>query len=216
MRPPIAGPITRERFICTEVSATAPVRSSRGRGSEGSRSARARPARSRFRWRRRSGRSRRCEGCDVHATSASASDSTPCRICKLTSNRRRSTRSASRPPIIDKNNSGPSWPKNSRPTKNPLWVSLQRVLAEDDVLHPRADVGRERPDVHDAKIAVPERGRSRTPLVRDVAVDEGVFDVLELGAPRRRQHARAPYRRRARRPDAIRRRLSVRRPAPCR
>ncbi len=30
MSAPIAGPMTRERFICTEISATAPVRSSRG------------------------------------------------------------------------------------------------------------------------------------------------------------------------------------------
>src|SRR5205823_14751029 len=32
-------------------------------------------------------------------------------------------------------------------------------------------------------------------LIRDITVDEGILDVLELGAPRRRQHRGAPYRR---------------------
>ena len=55
---------------------------------------------------------------------------------------------------------------------------LERVRAEHDVLHPRADVGRERAEVDDAEVAVPERGLRGAALPRDVAVDERVLELL--------------------------------------
>ena len=57
-------------------------------------------------------------------------------------------------------------------------VSFERVRAEHDVLHPRADVRRERAEVDDAEVAVPERGLRGAPLERDVAVDERVLELL--------------------------------------
>ncbi len=60
---------------------------------------------------------------------------------------------------------------------------LQRVRTQQHVLHPRADVRRERPDVDDAEVAVAQRRGRGSPLIGDVAVDEGVLDILEPGPP---------------------------------
>jgi hypothetical protein len=71
-----------------------------------------------------------------------------------------------------------------------LVRELQRVRTEDDVLHPRADVRRERADVHDAKVTVAQGGLRGAALVRDVAVDEGILDVLVVGLLAPRRHRR--------------------------
>ena len=55
---------------------------------------------------------------------------------------------------------------------------LVRIRTEHHVLHPRADVRRERAEVDDAEVAVPQRGLRGTPLEGDVAVDQRVFDLL--------------------------------------
>ena len=53
---------------------------------------------------------------------------------------------------------------------------------EDDVLHPRADVGCQRPRPEDAKVAVAQRGPRGAGLERDVGVDDGVGALLRSAA----------------------------------
>ena len=164
MSAPIAGPMTRDRFIWTDVSETAPVRSSRGTSvgrialSPGAPSALAMPIANTITTMRTR------DGCDCHATNANPNDSAPWSTCMLTSSRRRSTRSARSPPIIDRKSNGPSCPKYNRPDVEPAVRERQPVRTEDDVLHPRADVRRERAAVDDAEVAVAQRRRGRSPL----------------------------------------------------
>ena len=56
---------------------------------------------------------------------------------------------------------------------------LQRVGAEQHVLHPGADVRRERSAPHDAEVAVTQRGLGRPGGERPVAVDERVGGLLD-------------------------------------
>src|SRR5581483_7417286 len=51
---------------------------------------------------------------------------------------------------------------------------------QGDVLHPRADVGGERPRPHEAEAAVSQRGPGRPGPVRDIATEDGVLGLLEL------------------------------------
>ena len=209
MSAPITGPMTRERFICTDVSETAPVRSSRGTRvgrialRPGAPSALAMPIAN------TSTAISTCEGCDATRRRASPNDSAPCSTCMLDEQAAPVDAVGEQTADHRQEQQRAELAEVQQPDVEAAVRQLQRVLTEDDVLHPRADVRRERPDVDDAKVAVAQRGGGGTPLVRDIAVDEGVLDVLELGAPRRLHHASHPTD--GRRPStAVSRRASCR------
>jgi hypothetical protein len=100
--------MTRDRFICTDINATAPGRSSLGTSvgrialRPGAPIALAMPIAN------TSTAIVTRDGSTANATAASPNDNNPCATCALTRKRRRSTASASRPPHRERNRSGPS------------------------------------------------------------------------------------------------------------
>ena len=56
-------------------------------------------------------------GSSMSASAANANENAIITNCAVTSSRRRSRMSASSPPVVDRNNRGPSWAKKMRPTK---------------------------------------------------------------------------------------------------
>ena len=120
------------------------------------------------------------DGCDSTARSPPGrTRSRAARAARSTSRRRRSTTSASSPPSVERNSKRAELREVQQADVEPASaVSFKRVRTEHDVLHPRADVRRERAEVDDAEVAVPERGLRGAPLERDVAVDERVLELL--------------------------------------
>ena len=113
------------------------------------------------------------------ATHASARDSRPWSTDTVTRSRRRSKASASSPPTSENSSSGPSWANSSTPTKRRRLGEVVGERAEDDVLHPAADVRQERADEHPPEHAVAQRGAGRAGADGAVAVLQRVDGVLD-------------------------------------
>jgi hypothetical protein len=117
--------MTRDRFICTDCSAIAPCRSSRGTSvgrialRPGAPSAFAtpmantRPTSATF------------GGSSMSTSAARPNDSTIWANCTMTSSRRRSSTSANRPPVVERNSNGPSCAKKTMPTNDGEPVSFR-------------------------------------------------------------------------------------------
>ena len=112
----MAGPMTRDAFIWTDWSETAPDRS--GRGTSVGRTAESAGALSAFATPMASTQATIAtrEGSAAAARPASTNESTSCTSCIATRRRLRSTMSASAPPRVARKRSGPSWAKKSKPT----------------------------------------------------------------------------------------------------
>ena len=172
------GPITRERFICTDASATAPGRSSRGTSvgriafSPGAPSAFAMPIANtdaddqhlRRIARQRDAREPERE----HELRELGADEEPAAVDDVGEQPAERREEQQRPELREEHEAD----------EGRRAGELQRVGAEHDVLHPRADVGREHAEVDDAEVAMPERGLRGAALERDVAVYERVLELL--------------------------------------
>ena len=187
MTAPISGPITRERFICTDASATAPGRSSRGTSvgrialSPGAPSAFEMPTAKTHsamsasdglvgdRHEREQKREAELRELHAHEEPAPVDD-----VGEQPTERREEQQR-------------PELREEQQTDVGRRTGQLVGVGAEHHVLHPRADVRREGAEVDDAEVAVPQRGLRGAPLERDVAVDQRVLDLLARG-----HRARAP------------------------
>ena len=115
-RPPMAGPMTRDRFICTDCSDTAPGRSRRGTSvgrtavNAGALRALPIPMASTLK------KTRAVEGWDRDAAQARTSENTNCSTWQPISSFFRSMTSAKAPPTMESRNSGPSWANPSSAT----------------------------------------------------------------------------------------------------
>ena len=95
--------------------------------------------------------------------------------------RLRSTLSASRPPTMGRTRVGPELGEDDDADERARVREVVGVGAEDDVLHPGADVRGEGAQEDDAERPVPERrpGRAAAGRDRTVAVDDRVLDLLD-------------------------------------
>ena len=127
----------------------------------------ARPARPSTAGRRRSRRA------------ASTTEKSACSTVRMISSFLRSKVSASMPPTIENRSSGPSWANMISADEDAgLSVRLVGERAEDDVLHPGADVRRERAEVDGAEVRWENAARAVPGVNGAVALEQGVLGVL--------------------------------------
>ena len=125
------------------------------------------------------------EGWGEAATSATPSEKTSCSTDRMIRNRLRSTLSASRPPTIGRTRVGPELGEDDDADEGARVGEVVGVGAEDDVLHPGADVRGEGAEEDDAERAVAQGRPGRAAAGGDdgVPVDDRVLDLLEGDGP---------------------------------
>src|SRR5215216_1932664 len=162
MTAPMAGPMTRDRFICTDCSETAPGRSARGTrvgriaAIPGALSELPTPIA------KTQTTSATRDGLLVAARPASTTDRTSCSSCVMIKSLRRSTVGGL---LADRRHEQqrPELREEQDPDEDGRTGELVSECAEEHILHPRADVRRERPAPEDAEVAVPQRRLRRPP-----------------------------------------------------
>ena len=186
--------MTRDRFICTDCSATAPGEVlARHERRQDRAQTRAHRARSRCRSRTRAPRARPADGSSISTSAASPSESTICASCDGDEQPAPVDDVGEQPADRREEQQRAELREEDEADERRRAGQLERVRAEHDVLHPRADVRRERAEVDDAEVAVPQRGLRGAPLVRDVAVDSASSTSSELGGSSRAAPSRTPY-----------------------
>ena len=177
--PPIAGPMTRDAFMLTELSDTAPARSLRGtRVGVSDRKAgdwRAAPVPMKATAKRNSAR----DGLGFSAIQARNSEPTSCSTLSHRMSLRRSKVSASAAADHRQQQLGAEVGEAHEADEPGAPGDGVGHRRDDDVLHPAADVRREHPEEEGAEVAVAQGGADGADLGRAVAVEEGVLGLLE-------------------------------------
>ena len=177
----MAGPMTRDRFICTDWRDTAPGMSrlgtSTGSTAEKTGAFSALPIPTARTQRKMSV----VEGWCRDAVQASTSEKTSCSTWQATSSRFRSTRSAKRPTDDGQQEEGAELGEADGGDVGGRVGQLVGQHPEGDVLHPRADIGREGAQPHRTEGRMGQGPPGAARRIGEVAVDLGVVGLVELG-----------------------------------